>query len=373
MVTPQAAAPTAVPVSPVSARKSRLVPGLIIFAGVIGLGILVGAAAYYIPATPVSAAVQVARWLHLPVAKVNGSFITVGAFERDRAALQTFAKYQLQQGSAVLDQAPSETVIREVALDRLIQNALLAQLAVKRSIQLSDADIDADFSAKVGTLPLPDVEKLIQQQFGMTIPEYKKLVVRPYLLQQKLASSIALDQEINKGLEERAQQVVTDVAASKDSFEQLATKYSEDLDSVYRGGDIGTFYQGDIPEEVFEAAQKLKPGERSGLVRSSLGYHILENVEAVEPGADGRPGIHVRQILLRAKTIDQWMIEQLAQSRVAVFTPHYRWDANSTRVVATRPEPVTPPPAATTAPEETAPSTEAPIETAPPSDANLNS
>ena len=62
------------------------------------------------------------------------------------------------------------------------------------------------------------------------------------------------------------------------SFEELARKYSLDP-SARNGGDLGYFGKGDLLPKFEEAVFNLKPGEISGVVKTSLGYHIIKRLE----------------------------------------------------------------------------------------------
>ncbi|WP_256077903.1 peptidylprolyl isomerase [Massilia sp. YIM B04103] len=61
-------------------------------------------------------------------------------------------------------------------------------------------------------------------------------------------------------------------------FEELARLYSND-GSAGKGGDLGWLYPGDALPEFEAAMNALKPGEVSGPVESSFGYHLIEVLE----------------------------------------------------------------------------------------------
>lgn len=63
---------------------------------------------------------------------------------------------------------------------------------------------------------------------------------------------------------------------SGSSFEDLAKKFSS-CPSSAAGGDLGdlTGKLSRLDEDFLEAAQALKPGERSGPVRTRFGYHLI--------------------------------------------------------------------------------------------------
>ncbi len=60
------------------------------------------------------------------------------------------------------------------------------------------------------------------------------------------------------------------------SFEDLASKYSDDTYSKTRGGDLGMFARRSIIPQFEDVAFKLKKGELSGLVVTPFGYHIIK-------------------------------------------------------------------------------------------------
>ncbi len=60
------------------------------------------------------------------------------------------------------------------------------------------------------------------------------------------------------------------------SFEELARKYSIDKASGAKGGDLGRFGRGDFLPAFENAVFRLKVGEVSGIVKTSLGYHIIK-------------------------------------------------------------------------------------------------
>jgi peptidyl-prolyl cis-trans isomerase C len=67
--------------------------------------------------------------------------------------------------------------------------------------------------------------------------------------------------------------------ARGESFPDLVAEFSEDEATKRRGGDLGYFASERMLPAVFDAAQKLHPGETSAPVRSRLGFHIIRLTE----------------------------------------------------------------------------------------------
>ncbi|MCK5570892.1 MAG: peptidylprolyl isomerase, partial [Spirochaetes bacterium] len=84
--------------------------------------------------------------------------------------------------------------------------------------------------------------------------------------------------------EQKANEILNEVLADPDKFEEIAKRESEDT-TKDKGGDLGRFYRKDMVPEFSEAAFNLKKGEISPLVATMFGFHIIKALESpvVEP------------------------------------------------------------------------------------------
>lgn len=97
--------------------------------------------------------------------------------------------------------------------------------------------------------------------------------------------------------EEAANDVLARLNAGED-FAALAQELSTDPGSKDKGGDLGWFPRGAMVAPFENAAFELQPGQRSGVVRSPNGYHVIEVLER-DPN----------------RAIDPSMLENLKQRR----------------------------------------------------------
>lgn len=74
---------------------------------------------------------------------------------------------------------------------------------------------------------------------------------------------------------QKAEEVLKKIREGGD-FETLAKQYSEDPSTREKGGDLGWFRPGNMVREFDQVVFALRPGEVSGIVESSFGFHIIK-------------------------------------------------------------------------------------------------
>ncbi len=101
------------------------------------------------------------------------------------------------------------------------------------------------------------------------------------------------------------------------NFGEVAKKYSDDLQSASRGGDMGWIESGRLPVEFENAAFALKKnGEISSVVKTPFGYHIIKLLD--KKGLDSYANLHdeIKAKMLRderASRLNDSYIEKLKQ------------------------------------------------------------
>lgn len=74
----------------------------------------------------------------------------------------------------------------------------------------------------------------------------------------------------------RAEEIWTEVKASKRDFAELAKLYSDDVLSKDRGGDIDFQNRVTLVPTYYDVALKMKVGEVKGLIETRYGFHIIK-------------------------------------------------------------------------------------------------
>jgi len=121
-----------------------------------------------------------------------------------------------------------------------------------------------------------------------------------------------------------------------ENFGELAKKFSQGP-SASRGGDLGYFARGKMVKEFEDAAFSMKPGQVSGIVETSYGFHLIQTMDHRASTIDTLEEVHARlqQFLNQGKikkAIDQKVEELKQQSKIERFLPR-NGGAENTRTV----------------------------------------
>jgi peptidyl-prolyl cis-trans isomerase D len=113
---------------------------------------------------------------------------------------------------------------------------------------------------------------------------YKKYHKESQVKARHILFKLSADASPEEDAKVRSQAVEVQTMARKPGadFAELAKKYSQDVGSAPKGGDLGLFSHSHMVQEFSDAAFKLKAGEISDPVRTPFGYHIIK-VEEVRP------------------------------------------------------------------------------------------
>lgn len=118
------------------------------------------------------------------------------------------------------------------------------------------------------------IKKAIEEAVGSDVV-IKKIDIRKYYRQHK--GDYDIPAQVHASMivvssEEEAARIRKEL--TPENFAETAGKVSISPENK-RGGDLGFFGRGDMPEEFERVVFKLKPGEISGVVKTEYGYHIF--------------------------------------------------------------------------------------------------
>jgi peptidyl-prolyl cis-trans isomerase C len=246
-------------------------------------------------------------------ATVNGEGIQLSDYQ---AELQRYQAAQSTAGKTV-DAATAAKIV----MDDLVEQQVLAQAAYQAGYEMDDAKLQTHIDGLVSQLGDPSKLAAWEKQNGYTDDSFRRL--------EKLSMAAAWQRDqIIASVPETAAQVharqilvyTADDAASIESqlktgadFATLAYNYDPNT-----GGDLGWFPQGYLTQTAIEtAAFSMKAGQVSDVIKTDLGYHIIQ-VIAVDPNHPLSPDA---RLTLQHKALEQWLQTQLAKSTIKLLTP----------------------------------------------------
>jgi len=179
--------------------------------------------------------------------------------------------------------APSRTYLAAPERKRqFVENLVMNDLLFEEG-QRAGYDRDPDVEHQVNDLRKRLVVQRVMRQY-QTPPTITDEQIRAYYdANPTLYSSTQIHaSHILVKDEDTAKQILADVKAHPEKFEDLAREKSTDSISAKKGGDLGSFGAGRMVPEFERAAFALKPGEVSDVVKTQYGYHIIKVVERKE-------------------------------------------------------------------------------------------
>jgi len=261
------------------------------------------------------------------VASVNGVPITMAEFQRQAFDTQRFFVEQgLDPNSD--DGQRQLLALRRQLLIEMINQALVEEAAVELGIVVTDEEVQASL-AKTREVLGGDAEFEASMEAAGTVEEEVVAGERNGLLGQRVFEAVT-DEAPETAAFVRARHILCDDEATcqqalarleaGEDFETVASEMSVDSLTAARGGDLewiprleGFTY---LPSPELQAAiLALAPGERSAVVHTDFGYHILEVVEE-DPSRAIDPE---RRSELRARAMQAWLADRRAAADIVVY------------------------------------------------------
>ncbi len=237
---------------------------------------------------------------------------------------------------------PSESVLKQQVLDRLILQEIEMQRAKRIGLTISDEQLNGALQeiAARNKIPFDQLPNALQAQ-GIDYKQYREsmrkeltlstlrerdvishIIVTPHELEQFLArqDSTAANDQFNvshillslpaaatpqqiEDITRKAHDIAAEAAKGED-FGQLAMANSNSQTAL-DGGSLGWRKGTQLPQFILDLVTKMKPGEVSEPVRTPSGFHIVKLNERKSGEAQVIVNqIHVRHILIKPNELD---------------------------------------------------------------------
>lgn len=220
----------------------------------------------------------VTRVIPFPVARSGSHFVS---YENYLFELRHYVHYYETQQKLDFSSGLGKQQLADYkkrALDKVINDSLVKQLAAKNKVSVSDRELNDQITLVRNQNRLGANEKgfedVLKDNFGWSVSDFKR-----ELKQQMLAQKVVA--VLDTATSERANGALNELNATGD-FPTIAKKYSDDAGTKDNGGDYGFAVDRanrDVPAQVTDALFKLKPGQTSGLVNTGYSLEIVKNIE----------------------------------------------------------------------------------------------
>lgn len=232
---------------------------------------------------------RVTQVLPFPVAKAGPDYV---AYENYLFELRHYMHYYRTQQKLDFASDSGKQQLEESkkrALQRVVDDAYVKQLAEKHSVTISNREVEDQITLVRNQNRLGGsdqvFEDVLKDYWGWSVNDFKRSL-RQELLRQKVLATLDRD---TKG---RAEAALAELRAGAD-FAAVAGKYSDDVASKENGGEFGFLIDKtnrDIPAQTVDALFKLDAGETSEII--NIGYG-LEIVKVLENNGDKIRAAHI--------------------------------------------------------------------------------
>ncbi len=268
----------------------------------------------------------------LPAARVGSETITIGDVSANTIAARQFYENQDFASSGVRidfttqDGKKRLKVIEREVLNNLIEKEVIENLAREQGISITQADVTRELEQGLeGGQDVGRAQAIARAKlYGWSLDEFGTRIIQPALYKERLE---ALYDQGNKASPEMQADMSGALAMIADgrSFEDAAREYSQGA-SAKEGGARGFFLRGQLDPEIENVVFALDIGAMSEPLETRTGLHLFQ-VDDVQEDVNGvREQVSLSHIYLPKKVFARYVGEALAQRRVRIFLPDYRWN-----------------------------------------------
>jgi len=203
--------------------------------------------------------------------------------------------YHISQSSTM----PNKIELIGEVEEKLVKELIVRNLAKKYNLQIEDEEIEQQFNNTVGQLRIEyDKKNLMGIYYNLGDKRYKKRVIAPQLLSEKVADKIVYDQEINLVALSRIEKIKS-MLKREQNFDQIARKYGDEFNA-------GAYYSiDDVLIQFGQSAADLEVGQFSDTIITRRGYYLIECYGK----RDNLLGL--KYIFIKAKTLDDYLDEEV--------------------------------------------------------------
>lgn len=255
---------------------------------------------------------RVTQVIPFPIAKAGTRYV---AYENYLFQLRHYMHYYSSQQQVNFHSKVGEQQLasfKHQAMQEVINNAYIKQLAAEHDISVSDKEVNAQLQIvreqnRLGSSQ-QELADVLSEFWGWTIGDFRR-ELKQQLLAQKVVS------QLDTATHTRAEKVLG-LLKSGQKFDKLAAQYSYDAATKGNGGQYGFAIDSssrDILPQLVAALQKLQPGQTSGIINTGDSLEIVELISSKDDS------MHAAHIQFNFKSIDDYLKPLKAQHPQSLY------------------------------------------------------
>lgn len=124
----------------------------------------------------------------LTAAKVDGEKISYGDVLRTRDTLKTYLQSDAAKAQGFAQELTPD-LEKKATVERLIRDRIVEKLARDKKVELQAADVQAEYEKMImaASTTMPNVGEFLAKSFGWNEEDFRQNVVRPALLENRVA------------------------------------------------------------------------------------------------------------------------------------------------------------------------------------------
>lgn len=292
------------------ARTPRWLPWTIAAASILYLALAIGVAIPLLAGNDSPKVRALARWLPIPVARVDGQLIWAREYLDYRTFIETFVARSKEAGQAI----NPETPIGQQVLNLLVSNTTIERAANASGVNVGAAEVNAAFKdilvlqggdGQAREVSQEELDTILQELYGSSQEQLRDLI-RIRLLQDKVKNELLEQVHFRQILVAEDGQARDLINRLKEggNFADLAKEQSKHEESREIGGDMGFVVRGEQVEPIETVLFSLPVGVVPDPVKTDFGYHVIE--------------IQEKRGKLQ-QSYDQWLTDAESNAHAAVY------------------------------------------------------
>lgn len=298
---------------------------------IIGCMILVGILIYGFGVNNKITKISV-KYIPYPAVIIDSkNFVTIGEFSSNLKSIKSF--YENQDFSQIglrIDFSTKEgkkrmKIQERQLLNKMIEDKVIEELVRQSGVKITNEIVDQKVLRKLDKYgDKQSVEENLANFYGWTIEDFKKKIVKADLYKEELEKIFESQDNSGDELKSKIEDAKRELESKKD-FSDVARDYS-DGSTAQGGGELGWVAKEQLIPGLAESVFNIKEGERSGIIESELGFHIIK-VEEKKLEEDVEI-VKIRQIFVRKRNIADWLEEEISDMKIYIPLKDYYWDKN---------------------------------------------